>query len=276
MPKNQTLQTPIITLQLSPSDPYSPLSAYGDQVLFPDYSIQTHHVYLWPIVQNGEFGLPTRVITPNTVLPVHIKAVVPHGVYYTVQDTEFRADFYTKSLFDTLHLRFEKKLMTKQFLPMQEKFNMQELFKFFNEKDPLRNKISVHLYAKGIYDIDKTSVYLLQDEPIFYSTTWKRNTATFRTKNLGKFTLLNDTQGPRIQPKIITNKQIRVRVLDDLSGIDRWEATLNNNWLLMEYNNANKELTAKPRSKNTTLKGKLSIIVYDRQNNISFFNYKIL
>ncbi len=84
-----------------------------------------------------------------------------------------------------------------------------------------------------------------------YTTTYKRGNAfTTRTRDLGTYTLAKDTAAPRIQPKNFKAKQwlnnyryLSLRITDDLSGIDTYSATLNGEWILMEYEPKTRTLT---------------------------------
>ncbi|WP_240938707.1 M23 family metallopeptidase [Arenibacter sp. 6A1] len=76
-----------------------------------------------------------------------------------------------------------------------------------------------------------------------YASTYKRGTTfTTRTRNLGTYTLVKDSIPPTIRPKNFKNKQwlsnynyLSLNIADDLSGIDSYSATLNGEWILMEY-----------------------------------------
>lgn len=76
-----------------------------------------------------------------------------------------------------------------------------------------------------------------------YTSTYKRgNTFTTRTRNLGTYTLARDTVAPTIRTKNFKHKQwltnyryLSLKISDDLSGIDTYSATLNGEWILMEY-----------------------------------------
>lgn len=76
-----------------------------------------------------------------------------------------------------------------------------------------------------------------------HATTYKRgNTFTTRTKNLGTYTLAKDTIAPVITPKNFKAKQwlnnykyLSLKIVDDLSGIDTYNAYLNGEWILMSY-----------------------------------------
>lgn len=81
--------------------------------------------------------------------------------------------------------------------------------------------------------------------------TYKRgNTFTARTRNLGTYTLSKDTIAPTIRTKNFKEKQwlnnyryLSVHISDDLSGVDRYSATLNGEWILMEYEPKTNTLT---------------------------------
>ena len=84
-----------------------------------------------------------------------------------------------------------------------------------------------------------------------YASTYKRGaTFTTRTRNLGTYTLVKDTIAPKIRPKNFKHKQwlnnyryLSLQISDDLSGVDTYSATLNGEWILMEYEPKTKTLT---------------------------------
>lgn len=76
-----------------------------------------------------------------------------------------------------------------------------------------------------------------------YTRTYKRaNTFSTRTRNLGVYTLAKDTIAPKIRPKNFKEREwlnnyryLNLEITDDLSGIKDYNATLNGEWILMEY-----------------------------------------
>ncbi|MFS4492383.1 M23 family metallopeptidase [Maribacter sp. 2308TA10-17] len=84
-----------------------------------------------------------------------------------------------------------------------------------------------------------------------YATTYKRgNTFTTKTRNLGTYTLVKDTIAPKVRAKNFKEKQwlnnysyLSLQISDDLSGIDTYSATLNGEWILMEYESKKNTLT---------------------------------
>lgn len=84
-----------------------------------------------------------------------------------------------------------------------------------------------------------------------YASTYKRGGLfTTRTRNLGTYTLAKDTVAPTIRTKNFKEKQwlnnykyLSVFIADDLSGVDTYTATLNGEWILMEYEPKSNTLT---------------------------------
>lgn len=84
-----------------------------------------------------------------------------------------------------------------------------------------------------------------------HANTYKRgNEFTTRTRNLGTYTLAKDTIAPTIRTKNFKEKQwlnnykyLSVQIADDLSGVDTYKATLNGEWILMEYEPKRNTLT---------------------------------
>ena len=113
-----------------------------------------------------------------------------------------------------------------------------------------------------------------------YMKTYKRgNTFTTRTRSLGTFTLAKDTAAPRIRAKNFKDKQwltnyhyLSLRISDDLSGIKSYNATLNGQWILMEYEPKTKTITYNFDDKilNTT-QCDLRVEVTDNVGNTSYF-----
>jgi murein DD-endopeptidase MepM/ murein hydrolase activator NlpD len=85
----------------------------------------------------------------------------------------------------------------------------------------------------------------------YYNNTFKRGTTfTTRTRFLGMYALAKDSIPPKIRPKNYKEKQwlnnyryLSLVITDELSGIDTYSATLNGNWILMEYEPKTSTLT---------------------------------
>ncbi|MDH3698841.1 MAG: M23 family peptidase, partial [Flavobacteriaceae bacterium] len=87
-------------------------------------------------------------------------------------------------------------------------------------------------------------------KPEFMKTYKRGNTFTTRTRSLGTFTLAKDTLAPSIRAKNFKDKQwltnyhyLSLQISDDLSGINTYSATLNGQWILMEYEPKTRTIT---------------------------------
>ncbi|MFH6605154.1 M23 family metallopeptidase [Maribacter algicola] len=101
-------------------------------------------------------------------------------------------------------------------------------------------------------DLKQLFIARLDDKlrPEFASTFKRGSTFTTRTRNLGTYALAKDTVAPKVSTKNFKEKQwlnnykyLSLRISDDLSGIDTYSATLNGEWILMEYEPKTKTLT---------------------------------
>lgn len=115
-----------------------------------------------------------------------------------------------------------------------------------------RNTVAAHRNFTITFDATKYSK--AEQEQLFiarlddrlkpsYTSTYKRSgTFTARTRNLGTYTLAKDTIAPTIRTKNFKEKQwlnnynyLSLSISDDLSGVNTYSATLNGEWILMEY-----------------------------------------
>jgi hypothetical protein len=151
------------------------------------------------------------------------------------------------------------------------------------------NRIPAHKNFTITFDVTKYSLQerkklfiarLDKKKKANYMTTFKRGTTfTTRTRSLGTYTLAQDTIPPKIRSKNFKEKQwlnnyryLSLIVSDDLSGIDTYSATLNDEWILMEYEPKTKTLTYNFDDKilNQT-QCELKVIVTDNVGNSNTF-----
>ncbi len=114
-----------------------------------------------------------------------------------------------------------------------------------------------------------------------YVSTYKRGDEfTTRTRSLGKYVLARDTIPPVIRTKNFKSKQwltnyryLSLYIADNLSGIDTYKATLNGEWILMEYEPKTRTLTYNFDDKILDKKQcELEVIVTDNVGNKTTLN----
>jgi len=110
---------------------------------------------------------------------------------------------------------------------------------------PAHNNITITFDVKGIPNLDYKRSFIGRmdgSKPEYFTTTKKGDLFSIRTKDLGKFMLMQDSVGPRIyKPNFATGSSldkldsISVHIQDDLSGIKEYNGYLNGKWILMKY-----------------------------------------
>ncbi len=114
-----------------------------------------------------------------------------------------------------------------------------------------------------------------------YVSTFKRDqNFTAKVRHLGTYTLARDTIPPKIRPKNFKSKQwltnyryLRLHISDDLSGVDTYQATINGEWILMEYEPKTSTLTYNFDDKILDQKQcELKVTVTDNVGNSTTFN----
>lgn len=117
----------------------------------------------------------------------------------------------------------------------------------------------------------------------YSNTKRKENNLYTVTKSLGKFKLASDNKKPTIIPKNFKNGQwitnyrfLKVRIKDNLTGIKNYRATIDGQWILMEYEPKTGVLTYdfndfKYKELSKSSKHQLKIVVSDNVNNTNTY-----
>ena len=148
---------------------------------------------------------------------------------------------------------------------------------------PLQKSISINFNVEKYDENDLGQLYIasVSDYGKLYYTPTKRkgDTLTARSKYLGTFTLSSDTIGPIIKAQNFKNGSwlskkgfLKVKILDVNSGVKNYRATINGNWILMEYDPKTNSITHdfSDGIVNTT-ENNLKVIVTDNVGNSSKF-----
>lgn len=127
-------------------------------------------------------------------------------------------------------------------------------YEIHNDEVPVHRNFTLSFDVSGYTDAEKEQLFIARlnrnDRP-YYSTTYKREgTFSTRTRYLGTYTLKKDTTAPKIIPANFKDGQwlsnyryLKLKITDDLSGINTYRATINGKWILMEYEPKNNTLT---------------------------------
>jgi len=151
-------------------------------------------------------------------------------------------------------------------------------------------KVPAHRNFTITFDVDKYSkedrkkMFIARldrkGNPSHLSTYKRGKTFTARTRNLGTYTLAKDTVAPTVRSKNFKEKEwlddysyLSIEIADDLSGVKKYSATLNGEWILMEYEPKRKTLTYNFDDKILNKKKcALEVVVIDNVGNKTTFN----
>ncbi len=257
--------TLIISSQLCPTMPNHRLNLFykhGSVEVKPAYGNKLRDVYLIDLRK----VLPDSVVTCAGTLRFNFKDEVPSGTEYKFYDDLADIQFQESSLYDTLFLnvsRIEK--------------DSSEVFSIGNRMVPLFKPLDILLKPKSKYpDNGKTAVYRVGNGNSYIGGKWVNDRIRFSTRELGDFKILEDTIPPTIIRISINGSSARLRIRDGLSGISHFEANLNGEWLLMNYDYKSGILQSEKLDKKKSLKGDFQLKVVDQSGNERIFKQKIL
>ncbi|WP_310587694.1 M23 family metallopeptidase [Fibrella rubiginis] len=168
--------------------------------------------------------LPDSVQVGRGRVPLNFRQRVLPGRTETVDAGAVSLRFNPASLFDTLYLA------TRVSPTNGLEINQNTI--------PLNDYVDVRFtppYPAGI-DTMRTKMYALNNgRETFLGGRWTKNRIEFRTRVLGKFGLLTDVTPPAIRVLSATPNGISARISDERSGIDKFRAFVNGEWVLMQY-----------------------------------------
>ncbi|TMU57149.1 M23 family metallopeptidase [Flagellimonas algicola] len=130
----------------------------------------------------------------------------------------------------------------------------QDTVAIHNEQVAAHRNFTISFDASKYSGLDKKQLFIARlddSQKPRYSKTFKRDGSfTTRTRTLGTYTLARDTIAPEIKARNFKEKQwlsnysyLSLKISDDLSGVNSYNATLNGEWILMEYEPKTKTLT---------------------------------
>ncbi|MBN4082934.1 M23 family metallopeptidase [bacterium AH-315-A23] len=194
---------------------------------------------------------------------------IDHKQFYKFQKNNISVAFPKYTFYKDLYLDFEIKDSIVNIhtptVPLNKKYTL--TFDVSNYSENQKRQ----LYIASIGKKGKTN----------YKTTIKKDSIFYTSiKKLGSFTLLTDNLNPKIRLHNFKNEQwlthfktLKVKILDDESGINSYRGEIDGKWILMEYNVKNGVLTYNFNDK-TFIKAKhqLKVIVTDNVGNSTTIN----
>ncbi|MBD0400403.1 M23 family metallopeptidase [Flammeovirga sp. EKP202] len=227
-----------------------------NQKIQPAYHKGNVNYYLWDLRD----GLPFMCSIDSTQLDTHLEYQVPHHSSLKYYGKNVNIEFREHSLFDTLYLTIEED---------------QNLLKINDYYTPLHASALVHYEVNDSSLIDDKNFVFRIDQKgkkHFVGGRWNDNVISFRTSKLGKFTILPENTPPKIiLLKKWKSNQLRFKIEDEDAGISSYKATLNGQFILLEYDAKKDYIQTRLLNDKQPLKGKFKMIITDRAGNTSVF-----
>lgn len=182
-------------------------------------------VIAWP--SERAQGVPFRYDRENRMARDDIRLVVPALSLYDDLDLNYRRYPAPKGCVSALHAVHDP--LTPLRLAAQLSLHTDSV------PLPLRNKaLIVKAEGAGRYSPQ--------------GGTWENGWVTANVRSFGNYTVMLDSVAPKItaidmRTDMRGRNGFSIRVADNLSGVDKWTATLDGEWILMEYEPKEKTLT---------------------------------
>ena len=109
----------------------------------------------------------------------------------------------------------------------------------------------------------------------FVGGVWEGNEITFRTRELGSFTIQTDTIPPKIRLVDHNKNQISAYISDDKSGIGSFEVLVNGEWVLMNYEYKKRYIWSEKLDNGVPFEGQLTLKVTDKTGNSTILQANI-
>ncbi len=233
------------------------------KTITPDYYNTGKSVYLIDLRK----AIPDSITVCDQILIPNLRATISSEIEYKYYSDQMDIIFPKGALFDTLYFNSNYAL----------KPDSSEVFTIGSSLVPLKQAINISLKPQLIYAADKTvGIYRVAGKGYSYEGgRWSNGTFNFSTREFGDFTILKDTVPPTIQVIYVNNQAARFRIKDNLSGINAFEATINGQWLLMNYDAKSNIIMSEKLNAKQPLKGELILTVTDNAGNQKVYKHRI-
>ncbi len=157
---------------------------------------------------------------------------------------------------------------------------------FHEDVVPIHKNITISADISNYLEEDKDKLFLgrlnYKGKPYYTKTSRKGNKLIAYVRLFGDYAVVSDTVEPVIKPInfsegkwISSQKELKIKITDELSGISSYRATINGKFILMEYNYKNDVLTYDfGDAINTETENNLKLIVIDNVGNSATFEAK--
>lgn len=266
--------------------PNDKLSVYKNLVNRGIYNFNDNRTHLAEIIVTDmndnksrlTFKIQARPMVPTGASDQPEGILMPFGKSNSFEAETVRVRLPDGALYDTIFFSYKKIARTRGMLS--------DLHCIHNIFTPVYKPYILSIKPDSVPTGRKSKMLLIElDEdrkknPI--NSYWSEDYISAVVRSFGKFYVGIDTVSPEISPiglvqgaNLTGRNEMRIKITDDLSGINYYEPAMDGKWALFEFDQKNNVLIYKfdPDKIARGTKHGLSLKVADNKDNISYFNY---
>jgi len=263
--------------------------------IFNNYKIvENNGIINFTDTLNYNFTYEIKDAYDNTSkLKFKIKSIANTNKIETYRDTTLNSRFFTFSktnsiITDSLKVSFPSNSYYQSFYFDYNKFkgdstSFSDTYKLHNSFTPVHKRFRVKILPYSVSNEFEDKIYISYspNNSNYYYVGSKKDGeyVTCSSRQLGYYKIMADTIKPEIEvvnfynnKKITNQKTLKIKIKDKQTGIGKYRATLNGNWILMEYDTKKNLLVYNFDDKITKGENEFNIVVSDLLNNSSEYS----
>ncbi|MBK5284394.1 MAG: hypothetical protein JJE25_03240, partial [Bacteroidia bacterium] len=164
----------------------------------------------------------------------------------------------------------------------QEEGCFSKTFRLGDENIPIHNSINLSIKPNNLPDTLKSKALIAKVESkgrlSSAGGSFVNGFVTTKIRSFGNYAVAVDTIPPTIQATNLSSRnapgkiKFRIKIKDNLSGINNYRATVNGKWMLMEYDSKTGTLTGETKVEKQNKNHRFALIVSDRKGNKSEYS----
>jgi hypothetical protein len=241
--------------QLANADVYVKKNALK---LAPAYQSNGETVYLLDLRE----ALPDSIRIGNKLLKTDFRQRIRPNRVETYKADKYNIRFGSQSIFDTLYLAVQTRpnglIINDHYTPLRDAIGVN-----FRPDDMPTNPEKTHAYRND------------GGRMRFVGGKWQGDMIEFNTRELGSFVLATDTTPPAVRLIQSNKKTISARISDGMSGIETFNAYVNGQWVLMNYDYKRSYIWSDKLIDSLDFEGVLRLEVTDRAGNVAVVETEI-
>ncbi len=265
--------------------PNDKLTVYKNLVNRGIFNFNDNRVHLAEIIVTDMNDNKSRLsfrIKSTTMIPEDVSdkpegKLMPFSRSNSFESENIKVNIPNGALYDTIYFSYNKSDATRGMLS--------DIHSIHNIYTPVHKPYTLSIKPDSVPPGKKSKMLLVKiendKERNAINSNWNEGYISAEVRSFGNYYVGIDTTGPEISANglvqganLTGRREIRIRISDDLSGINYYEPSIDGNWALFEYDQKNDVLIYKFDADRITsgTKHNLSLKVADNKDNISFFN----